>query len=522
MCDQTKAEHSDCQGKTHCIRFSSLIKEMMTFFRKSKFWVPVAFFAGLFMVLFLLRTGFFNNRPAESVATHFSTRGKFTEKNAWMNIYQNQRKIGFSHSRYSKINDGYRFSETVFMRINTMGLIQDLDLKTRGKLHADFSLADFVFEVSSERFSFSAHGSVSDTVLTLTTESAGSEQTVQLNLTDKIYFTSGIVEAANSSDLKPGDRLVLDVFDPISMGREPIQLEILDQEKIHILGQPTKAMKISLKYKGATQLAWIDDAGEILKEQGMLGITREKTTREDAMRDLSVQPSQDLTKIASIPSNIAIANPETLTRLVAEIAGVEDQALHLNGGRQTYQAPILTIEKENIHDLRSSAAADKPSAEQTDFLKPAPFIQSDHPAIRKLAGDITLKTDNGLEKVRKIVSWMQNHIKKRPVLSLPDALATLENRVGDCNEHAVLFAALARASGIPTKIEAGVVYLKDRFYYHAWNSVYIGEWITLDALFDQIPADVTHIRLTGGAQEDQMNILGLIGAIRIHILDGTH
>jgi hypothetical protein len=438
-----------------------------------------------------------------------------------MNIYQNHQKIGFSHSRYSKIDTGYQFSETVFMRINTMGLIQDMDLKSQGTLHADFSLAEFTFEVSSGRFSFSAEGSISDTMLTLTTESAGSKQTVTMNLKDKIYFTSGIVQTANSSDLKPGDRLVLNVFDPISMGREPIHLEILDQEKISIRGQSTNATKISLKYKGATQLAWIDEAGEILKEQGMLGITREKTTREDAMRGVSMQPSRDLTKIASIPSNISIANPQALTRLKVEISGVKDKAVDIHGGRQTYQAPVLTIEKENIQGVAGPANADKLSAEQTMFLNPSPFIQSEHPAIKKLAGDITSDTDNSLEKARKIVSWMQTHIKKRPVISLPDALATLENRVGDCNEHAVLFAAIARASGIPTKIEAGVVYLKDRFYYHAWNAVYIGDWITLDALFDQIPADVTHIRLTSGEQKDQMNILGLIGTIKIHILDGT-
>ncbi len=402
-----------------------------------------------------------------------------------------------------------------------MGLIQDVDLKTHGTLHADFSLAEFAFEVSSGRFSFSAEGSISDTVLALTTESAGSKQTVKLNLNDKIYFTSGIVQAASSSDLKPGDRLVLNVFDPISMGREPIHLEILDQEKIEILGQPTKATKISLKYKGVTQLAWINEAGEILKEQGMLGITHEKTTRKDALLGLSIQPSQDLTKIASIPSNIAIADPEALTRLIAEIDGVKDKELYLHGGRQIYQAPVLTIEKENIRDIQGSVNTDKLSAEQAVFLRPGPFIESEHPVIKKLAGDITSNTNNELEKARKIVSWMQNHIKKRPVLSLPDALATLENRVGDCNEHAVLFAALARAGGIPTKIEAGVVYLKQRFYYHAWNAVYIGGWITLDALFDQIPADVTHIRLTSGDPKDQMNILGLIGTIKIHILDGT-
>jgi transglutaminase-like putative cysteine protease len=85
----------------------------------------------------------------------------------------------------------------------------------------------------------------------------------------------------------------------------------------------------------------------------------------------------------------------------------------------------------------------------------------------------------------------------------------------------VLFAALARAAGIPTRIEAGVVFLRKRFFYHAWNSIYVGRWITVDALFDQIPADVTHIRLAGGTQKDQLDILGLIGNLKIKILNGT-
>ena len=72
------------------------------------------------------------------------------------------------------------------------------------------------------------------------------------------------------------------------------------------------------------------------------------------------------------------------------------------------------------------------------------------------------------------MAWIEKNIKKRPVLSLPDALSTLENRMGDCNEHAVLFAAMARAVYIPAKIEAGVVYLNGRFYYHAWNLVNLG------------------------------------------------
>jgi transglutaminase-like putative cysteine protease len=91
------------------------------------------------------------------------------------------------------------------------------------------------------------------------------------------------------------------------------------------------------------------------------------------------------------------------------------------------------------------------------FLRPGPFIQSDDQKIRDLAREILKDEPDAppLTRAKKLLDWVFTHIEKRPVLSLPDALSTLENRVGDCNEHAVLLAALARAAGIPTRIEAG-------------------------------------------------------------------
>ncbi len=131
---------------------------------------------------------------------------------------------------------------------------------------------------------------------------------------------------------------------------------------------------------------------------------------------------------------------------------------------------------------------------------------------------IVTESDSPLGKAKKINAWMHENINKQPVLSMPDALSTLENRVGDCNEHAVLFAAISRAAGVPTRVEAGLVYLRGRFYYHAWNSIYVGDWITSDSLFGQLPADVTHIRLTTGAQNIQFDLMGVIGNIKIKLL----
>ena len=91
--------------------------------------------------------------------------------------------------------------------------------------------------------------------------------------------------------------------------------------------------------------------------------------------------------------------------------------------------------------------------------------------------------------------------------------------MGDCNEHAVLLAAMARAADIPAQIEAGLVYMNGGFYYHAWNVLYLGRWITADSLMGQMPADVTHIRFIRGGADRQIDLVGVIGKVKIHILE---
>jgi transglutaminase-like putative cysteine protease len=83
----------------------------------------------------------------------------------------------------------------------------------------------------------------------------------------------------------------------------------------------------------------------------------------------------------------------------------------------------------------------------------------------------------------------------------------------------MLFAALARAAGIPARVEAGLVYLQGKFYYHAWNLLFLGRWVTADALFGQLPADATHLRLATGSMQQQVDLVGVIGNITIDILD---
>ena len=485
----------------------------MSFHKMKFFWITGAFFGLLFAVLFSVRMDLFRSK-----ASHELEKGIVAstpaDRDSWMNIFQGGRKIGFSHTVFSKKEKGYDLKETVFMRINTLGMVQGLNLRTESVLNPDFTLSSIDFEISSGRFRFGAEGAVSGDTLSLKTKtrSSGDTRTIDIKLSKKPYLAAGIMYAARAADAKPGDTFFFEIFDPATMSQGTADVNILNKEEILNMGVIKSATKVTVSFKGATQMAWIGENGEVLKEEGLLGIILEKTTREDALSELALESSQDLTQVASVESNVRIDDPLQLLLLKIEISGINYDNVHISGGRQTLEGNILLIHKESLSDIQTSQVPENLKV----FLEPTPFIQSDHKKIRNLMKEIVSPDDTPLEKAEKLMSWVYKNIEKRPVLSLPDAISTLENRMGDCNEHAVLFAALARAAGIPAKVEAGLVYLKGRFYYHAWNILYLGNWITADSLFGQIPADVTHIRFATG--EQQLDLISIMGKVKLKII----
>ena len=90
----------------------------------------------IFLVLLTIRLGLFQeNKPLPLPITK-----KVPASYAWHEIFLETEKIGYSHRRVIPRKNGYRISETTFMRINTMGLVQDINVTTTGILAKDMSL----------------------------------------------------------------------------------------------------------------------------------------------------------------------------------------------------------------------------------------------------------------------------------------------------------------------------------------------------------------------------------------------
>jgi hypothetical protein len=474
----------------------------------------------LFALLLTLRAGLWDRSPAPAGELPFSPATAAAGSETWLAITQEGRKIGYANRSLSGTKDGYRFSELLVMQINTMGIVQPLRVRTEATLNPDRTLADFHFELGSNLFGFTARGTVSGKELTVHLGTPGQEKTSRLTLAEAPYLGGAILDTLAALELKPGEGRTFPLFDPASLGQRPVRVTFLGEETLAIQGTPRPAKKFAAEFLGLKQTAWIDRDGTVLREEGMLGIVLERVGREAALAGLGGDATTDLVELVAIPSPRVIDRPGDLTLLRLRLKGVEADDFALAGGRQTYRDGLLTIRRED-----SGAPNRLPPDVDGDpaaLLEPTPFIQSDHPRVQRQARDIVNPGDPQGVKARKIVQWVYESLEKRPVLSVPNALETLANRVGDCNEHAVLTAALARAAGIPAEVEAGLVYQRGRFYYHAWNALYLkdeGGWVTADATLGQFPADVTHIRFVRGGADRQLDLLGLIGRLQLDILE---
>jgi hypothetical protein len=469
----------------------------------------------IFFVLLAIRLEFFLSKQ-ETVRTTAETIAQ-KPSDTWMNIYQKNNKIGFVHRTFAAMDNGFHYKETTIMQINTMGVRQALHIDSEGNLNPDMTVSSFSFDLNSSLFRFNVHGFVLKDKLVLYVGTPGSQQKSEIPLQEIPHMSGSIYDAAFRANLEKDKTGSFSIFDPATLGLRSIKVTRNADEIISITGKLILTQKYCADLMGAKNCAWLDKNGDVLKETSILGLSMEKVSPQKAQEGISRNDSIDFTEVASLPANIKIGEPSKLDEIKIKISGIKGLLLYLNGGRQTLHGDILTIKKEQMPTAPSSG--NNMPKEVTRYLQASPLVQADDPQIKAQVAKIIRNFDSPEQKTRRIVAWVYNNVKKEPVLSVPNALEVLKNKVGDCNEHAVLVTALLRAAGIPAQIETGLLYLRGRFYYHAWNVAYLGSWVTADAVFNQFPADVTHIRLVRGEGSEQLDLLGVMGKIKLEILE---
>ena len=149
-------------------------------------------------------------------------------------------------------------------------------------------------------------------------------------------------------------------------------------------------------------------------------------------------------------------------------------------------------------------------------------MPADTPAIGDTANEIIGTVTDPTEQVSLLLRWLQINIRHAPVDAF-SALDVLAQREAECQGHAYLYAALARALGIPTRVVNGLAYAESAqgFLYHSWAESYLdGGWRAIDPTFGQPAADATHLKLVEGESiAELIPLTEWMGKVQIRVLD---
>jgi len=440
----------------------------------------------------------------------------------WMGIYFGNKKIGYVHTTYANADGNQKVIEQSFLKLKIMD--QPREVRTIGDALFTLkgSLLSFTFSITSGEVTLVVSGESKEKGIALKIKTGGTTREEFLKTAGPVYISQGLKFFIQQQKIKPGDKYTIQMLDPSILKDARMEIEVLDEETIDFSGKKIKTSRIKSSFMGMETTTWLSPGGEALREQGPMGTLAIRETSTEALnKGWAEDEEMDFILATAVPVKNEISSPDSISYLKMKITGLDAEKLDLNDHRQRFAGNILEIKKELPEEINQAKLykLPYPEADMKNLLAPTPLIQSDSIEIKSVIKEILGNTTDAVLAVNLLNRWVYNNLKKISTISVPSAIEVLKSRRGDCNEHTVLFTALARAAGIPTKTAAGLVYQKGHFFYHAWAVVYLGHWVTVDPTFNQFPADATHIKLAEGDIADWIKLVPLIGRIQIEILE---
>lgn len=451
-------------------------------------------------------------------------------------------QIGFASNTVDTLADSIRVQDLMVLEVLALGTLHRTDARTEAMLSRRLELRSFDALLRGDLGQFAARGRVgADSVLTVEFESGGATETMRVPLERPIVLPGLLpLQVTFGEQVRVGNRYSLRMFDPLVLQEREVEVRITGdstfvvpdsaafdstaRQWVAVHWDTVRAFRVEQEMAGLALEAWIDELGRVVRATSAMGFTMERSAYELAHENFrrrvpSPTPARagDIIRQTAIASNVRLPE-EAAQMLRVRLGGVDLGGFDLSGGRQSMTGDTLTIRTEPDSLLQADFRIPAPPSRFGPFIRPEPLVQSDDPRIQAQARQIVGRSRDPRRVAELLNRWVHDNLDKAITVSVPSALQVLEARRGDCNEHTVLYVALARALGLPARTAAGLVYVDGRFYYHAWPEVHLGDWVAVDPTFGQFPADASHLRFTVGGLARQVELIRLIGRLTLEVV----
>ncbi len=377
--------------------------------------------------------------------------------------------------------------------------------------NTDFVPVRFLF--TSDLFGLQQHveAVLHGRLLHVTSTTGGQTRQADLPVGDGFGSEVEITRAALEGRLKPGARFKFQTYNPATGSLDNVTVTVKDIETVQLHDGPVKArmLEIFSSALGVTSTEWIAEPADVVKVAfPVLGAVMVKVTEKEALEGFSPLKIND-----HIPVDFAVSNIKQVRSMVLDITTPTDEIADLipEDARQRFirhqQHGTGTLQVRSVEPAPGTTTTLPVAGEGLhEYLQSTEYLQPDDPQIAEAAKEAIGGEQDAWAAAKKLVHWVYRTIELKDREPAPvTSKHVLETRAGDCTEHTVLYAALGRAVGLPTKFCAGIAMSEGAFYYHAWPEVYVGQagWIAVDPTWDETVVDATHVKLGEGPLNQQ-------------------
>jgi len=464
--------------------------------------------------------------------------------------------VGYASTTVDTTPQGIRVQDLMVVDVAALGKVQRTELATDLALTRDLRLRSFDGSLDAPGAAFRTHGTVEgDTALAVALDGGGPRpQVTRLALRPPVVLTSLLpLQLAFGHQLAAGNEYAFRVFDPRWLEVREVAVRVLAESTLVVAdsaqrdsaarrwvpahADTLRAWRVAMASGGTALEAWIDRQGRIVSQDLPLGFHLERMPFEMAVENwrrgagvpavaggVGGGTGADVVAATAVAAGVPL-QAEPLALLRVTLGGVALAGFDFAGGGQTLAGDTLAVRRATgLGGLAGPAPrlleARLPIADTAlaADLRAEPLVPSDDPRIQAQARLVAGRERRAGAVAELLERWVHDNLRAGTATGLPDAAQVLEQRRGDCSEHTVLYVAMARALGLPARTAAGLVWLRGRFYFHAWPEVWLGAWVAVDPTFGQFPADASHLRFVTGGLARQLELLRLIGRVHLTVV----
>jgi len=448
----------------------------------------------------------------------------------WMGVYLGESKLGHVQITVAPARGlrggGYRIRTTTWTRALALGYVQEQRVEVDEHLSRDLRPVTLKVHMGSAGKQVEVKARFHETVVEVERRAQDDVVRKSLPIPEGAHLVADVESALLGHAVAPGESLHYFFLNTVTLSLEEATARVVRRERVRHDGEEYDTVVVQTTSPTVDATSWLLDDGQPVKMVMHPGITLVRESREKALSgfdDRASEPIRDLAEQLAVQMEGSITAPESTRFLRLRLRGLPERRFVLSDARQVAriveEGDALTV--EYTVDATAAHPAPLTPAERAALLAPSAYLQVTHPDIQAKATEIVAGATSDDARIQALWAWVHGNLRIQGDIGLPrTALDVLREPVGMCRDYATLYAALARAVGIPTRVCAGIVYFRDRFYYHAWAESYAeGCWVPVDPTVAPGFVDATHIKFTQGDAATMYGAVKSIGRLHATILE---